>query len=149
MRILQRLALKFVPTGLNWKATSFRSSQKISCWFSHYSKMFRFLFTRNIKFPRWKYVILSQSHVIVQKPSEVNPPNPDLCQFCGWNKLPWRFTYRCFHGTFTAFRNRHSVYLQHWRKDDQNNTKQSHFSLHLDALSLWMYWVYFSNCFSL
>ena len=60
------LTFKFVPKGLNWKATSFGSSQKISWWFSHNSKILSFLFTCNIKFLRWKYVILRQSHVIVQ-----------------------------------------------------------------------------------
>ena len=54
------------------------------------------------------------------------------CNFLWVKCFSWRFTYRSWWSPMRT----HSVYLQHWRNDYQNNTKQSHLSLHLDALSL-------------
>ena len=83
---------------------------------------------------------------------------PDLCQSgnmdCNflWVKwLSWRFTYPSIllFTSAAAVIGVQSLYLQHWRNDYQNNKKQSHVPLHLDALSLRMWWIYFARIASL
>ena len=72
---------------------------------------------------------------------------PDLCQSSNmdcnflWVKcLSWRFTYPKIIPSSSAVNadaSVQSLYFQHWRNDYQNNTKQSHLPLHLDA-----FWTY-------
>ena len=59
------------------------------------------------------------------------------CNFLWVKCLSWRFTYPSIVLTSAAVNFKHSLYLRHWRNDYQNNTKQSHISLHLkDVVSL-------------
>ena len=72
------------------------------------------------------------------------------CNFLWVKCLSWRFTYPSIVLTSAAVNFNHSLYLRHWRNDYQNNTKQSHISLHLkDVVSLFHQLVLFFLSFLL